>query len=107
LQEPALAKAGDALREVDRLLREGFTWVVDADLQGYFDSIPHDRMMALVAGSISDGAILSLIEGFLQQDIMKDMARWRPVLAKAGTETPQGRSSRRCGPTSICTRSTS
>jgi RNA-directed DNA polymerase len=75
----------DALREVDRLLKEGFTWVVDADLQGYFDSIPHDRLMALVAGSISDGPVLSLAEGFLQQDIMKDMARWRPT-----TGTPQG-----------------
>ena len=74
----------DALREVDRLLKEGFTWVVDADLQGYFDSIPHDRLMALVAGSISDGPVLSLA-GFLQQDIMKDMARWRPT-----TGTPQG-----------------
>jgi RNA-directed DNA polymerase len=75
----------DALREVDRLLNEGFTWVVDADLQSYFDSIPHDRLMALVAGSISDGPVLSLLEGFLQQDIMKDMARWRPT-----TGTPQG-----------------
>jgi RNA-directed DNA polymerase len=75
----------DALREVDRLLKEGFTWVVDADLQSYFDSIPHARLMALVAGSISDGPVLSLLEGFLQQDIMKDMARWRPT-----TGTPQG-----------------
>jgi RNA-directed DNA polymerase len=62
LQEPALAKAGDALREVDRLLKAGFTWVVDADLQSYFDSIPHDRLMALVAGAISDGPVLSLLE---------------------------------------------
>jgi RNA-directed DNA polymerase len=75
----------DALREVDRLLKAGFTWVVDADLQSYFDSIPHDRLMMLVAASISDGPVLSLIDGFLRQDIMKDMARWRPT-----TGTPQG-----------------
>jgi RNA-directed DNA polymerase len=75
----------DALREVDRLLKAGFTWVVDADLESYFDSIPHDRLMALVAGSISDGPVLSLIAGFLRQDIMKDMARWQPT-----TGTPQG-----------------
>lgn len=59
--------------------------MVDADLKGYFDSIPHDRLMALVAGSISDGRVLSLIEGYLQQDIMTETARWQP---EAGT--PQG-----------------
>ena len=59
--------------------------MVDADLQSYFDSIPHARLMTLVAGSISDGPVLSLLDGFLQQDIMKDMARWRPT-----TGTPQG-----------------
>ena len=75
----------DALREVDRLLKEGFTQVVDADLKGYFDTIPHDRLMALVEGSISDGRVLSLIESFLHQDIMTDAARWQP---EAGT--PQG-----------------
>jgi RNA-directed DNA polymerase len=75
----------DALREVDRLLKEGFTFVVDADLRGYFDSIPHDRLMALVAGSISDGPVLSLIDGFLRQEIMTEMARWQPT-----TGTPQG-----------------
>ncbi|MGB8261816.1 MAG: group II intron reverse transcriptase/maturase [Terracidiphilus sp.] len=75
----------DALREVDRLLRAGYTHVVDADLRGYFDSIPHERLMALVAGSISDGRILSLIDGFLRQEIMTEMARWQPT-----TGTPQG-----------------
>ncbi len=75
----------DALREVDRLLKEGFAYVVDADLQSYFDSIPHDRLVAGVAGSISDGAVLSLIGRFLEQDIMKGMARWKPQ-----TGTPQG-----------------
>ena len=75
----------DALREVDRPLKEGYTHVVDADLKGYFDSIPHDRLMALVAGSISDGRVLALIESFLKQDIMKGLERWQPT---AGT--PQG-----------------
>jgi RNA-directed DNA polymerase len=75
----------DALREVDRLLKEGNTWVVDADLKSYFDSIPHDRLMMLVEGSISDGRVLTLIERFLHQEIMSDMARWQPT-----TGTPQG-----------------
>lgn len=59
--------------------------MVDADLKGYFDSIPHDRLMACVAASISDGRVLSLIEDFLRQDIMKGMQRWSPT-----TGTPQG-----------------
>jgi len=75
----------DALREVDRLLREGHACVVDADLQSYFDTIPHDRLMTQVAGSISDGRVLALIEGFLRQDIMTDMGSWQPT-----TGTPQG-----------------
>jgi RNA-directed DNA polymerase len=92
--QPAPAKAGgfrpgrsckDALREVDRLLKEGFTFVVDADLKGYFDSIPQDRLMDLVEISISDGPVLALIDGFLRQDIIQDMAQWTPT---AGT--PQG-----------------
>ena len=75
----------DALREVDRLLQEGHAFVVDADLRSYFDTIPHDRLMALVGGSISDGRVLALIEGFLRQDIMTDMGSWQPT-----TGTPQG-----------------
>ena len=75
----------EALREVERLLKEGHSFVVDADLKSYFDMIPHDRLMDRVAGSISDGHILALIESFLRQDIMKDMQRWRPT-----TGTPQG-----------------
>jgi RNA-directed DNA polymerase len=75
----------DALREVDRLLKEGFTFVVDADLKSYFDSIPQARLLALVEQSISDGRVLALIDGFLRQDIMTAMARWQPT---AGT--PQG-----------------
>src|SRR5271163_1169997 len=75
----------DALREVDRLLKEGYTHVVDADLKSYFDTIPHDRLMTLVEGSISDGRVLSLIESFLHQDIMTGTARWQPT-----TGTPQG-----------------
>ena len=74
-----------ALREVDRLVKDGYTWVVDADLASYFDTIPHDRLMALVEGSISDGRVLALIESFLRQDVMNGMERWQPT-----SGTPQG-----------------
>ncbi len=75
----------DALREVDRGLKDGYTWVVDADLEKYFDTIPHRGLMDRVADLISDGRVLELIESFLQQDIMAEAARWTPV---AGS--PQG-----------------
>ena len=50
----------DALRDVDRLLKEGYTHVVDADLKSYFDTIPHDRLKARVAEKVSDGRVLDL-----------------------------------------------
>lgn len=75
----------DALREVDGLLKAGYTHVVDADLKGYFDTIPHSPLMARVETSISDGQILGLIQGWLGQDILKGLERWTPTGG-----TPQG-----------------
>ncbi len=75
----------DALREVDRLLKEGYPHVVDADLKSYFDTIPHEGLMERVGERISDGKVLRLIEAFVDQEVMHGMERWRPT---AGT--PQG-----------------
>jgi RNA-directed DNA polymerase len=75
----------DALREVDRHLKAGFSWVVDADLQSYFDTIPHAALLTKVGSRIADGRVLALVEQFLKQDIMEDMTRWTPT---AGS--PQG-----------------
>jgi len=75
----------DALREVDGLLEEGFTFVVDADLKGYFDSIPHDRLMERVEERLSDGRILDLLRSWLTADVLKGAERWTPT---AGA--PQG-----------------
>ena len=69
----------DALREVERWLREGYTFVVDADLKSYFDTIPHARLLEQVEHKVSDGRVLELIEAFLQQDIVKEMERWTPT----------------------------
>lgn len=75
----------DALREVDRLLKEGYTHVVDADLKGYFDSIPHAQLMARVEERISDGRLLELLASWLKQNIVKGLERWTPTGG-----TPQG-----------------
>jgi RNA-directed DNA polymerase len=75
----------DALREVDRLLHEGNAYVVDADLQSYFDSIPHDRLMERVEELISDGRVLDLLRGWLAQNILDGVKQWKPT-----SGTPQG-----------------
>jgi RNA-directed DNA polymerase len=75
----------DALRRVDQLLKKGYVHVVDADLKGYFDSIPHDRLMARLETKIADGSVLRLIESFLKADILDEASRWTP---EAGA--PQG-----------------
>ncbi len=68
----------DALRRVDQLLQAGYTHVVDADLKGYFDSIPHDRLMDRLKEKIADGQVLSLIEKFLKACIMDESSQWTP-----------------------------
>jgi RNA-directed DNA polymerase len=75
----------DALREVDRLIKEGFTYVVDADLQAYFDTIPHDRLVARIEEKVIDGKVLDLIRGWLKADILKGLERWTPTQG-----SPQG-----------------
>lgn len=75
----------DALREVDRHIKAGYCWVVDADLQSYFDTIPHDPLLTKVGSRIGDGRVMALIQGFLKQDIMENLKRWTPT-----SGSPQG-----------------
>lgn len=78
--------AKEALRRVEGLLKEGQTWVVDADLKGYFDSIPHERLMECVKAKVADGRVLGLLEKFLKAGVMENLKDWEP--AEKGT--PQG-----------------
>ena len=75
----------DALRVVDGLIKDGYTFVVDADLASYFDSIPHDRLMARVEAKVSDGRVLDLIRSWLKADILKGLETWTPTRG-----SPQG-----------------
>ena len=59
--------------------------MVDADLKGYFDTIPKDRLLALVEEHISDSRVLKLIKLFLDQNILEELREWTPI---AGV--PQG-----------------
>ncbi len=75
----------DALRQVDGLLKQGYVFVVDADLKGYFDSIPQDKLMKRVGEKIADGKVLNLINDYLNQKVMDTTSTWTPE-----TGTPQG-----------------
>jgi len=67
--------AFDALTRVQALLDSGHTDVVDADLSGYFDSIPHAELMKSVARRISDGHVLALIKRWLEAPVEEHDAR--------------------------------
>jgi RNA-directed DNA polymerase len=68
----------DALRRVDQLLKAGYVHVVDADLKGYFDTIPHERLLKRLQEKISDGTLLSLIRSFLEVSVMEGAEQWTP-----------------------------
>ena len=74
-----------ALRRVVTLLRAGYGYVVDADLQAYFDTIPHAPLRARVASKVSDSRVLALVDAFLQQPIFEGLDQWT-----ADEGTPQG-----------------
>lgn len=76
----------DALRRVQTLLDEGHTWVVDADLKSYFDTIPKDRLMSRVEERLADGRVLALIRSYLDQEVMEELTRHEPT----DRGTPQG-----------------
>ena len=78
--------AKDALRRVDTLLKAGHDWVVDADLKSYFDTIPQDRLLALVKARVADGRVLALVESFLRAGVLEEGKGWQPT--ELGT--PQG-----------------
>lgn len=75
----------DALRRVDALLKAGYTHVVDADIQSYFDTIDHELLLKEVEREVADGKVLELIGRYLKQQVLEEAKAWAP---EAGT--PQG-----------------
>lgn len=75
----------DALRKVDELHREGYRFVLDADISGFFDNIPHDVILRGLRNVIADGNILDMIERFLTAGVMEDGVRYPTTVG-----TPQG-----------------
>lgn len=75
----------DALRRVQQLLDAGYHYVVDADLQSYFDTIPHERLLEQVRQKVADGPVLVLLAAFLKQGVLDGLQQWTPEEG-----TPQG-----------------
>lgn len=74
-----------ALERVEALLRQGYVYVVDADLKSYFDTIPKDRLMGRVRERVSDSRVLRWVQMFLDQGVLDGLREWTPERG-----TPQG-----------------
>lgn len=77
--------AHDAIREAKGFIREGYRWVVDMDLEKFFDKVNHDRLMGTLAKRIHDKPLLKLIRRYLQSGVMIN-----GVVMDTNQGTPQG-----------------
>lgn len=83
--------AHDGIQEIVGELKQGRTTVYDADMQGYFDSIPHDKLMACVGMRVTDSAVLKLIRMWLKAPIVESSKDKKdPTITRPTQGTPQG-----------------
>jgi len=82
--------AHGALAQVREYLKQGLTSVYDADLKGYFDSIPHDKLMKCLRMRIVDQSVLKLIRLWLQAPIVEDDGHGGKKVSRSKQGTPQG-----------------
>jgi len=80
--------AADAVTKIKEKLKEGKTEVLDADLSKYFDTIPHDKLLKLIAMRISDKNVIHLIKLWLKAPVIEDGKMSGGKRTKVGT--PQG-----------------
>jgi group II intron reverse transcriptase/maturase len=74
-----------AVERVLQLHQQGYKFVLDADIKGFFDNIPHAVIMAGLAAEVADGNVLRIVERFLKAGVMED-----GVLSPTSMGTPQG-----------------
>src|SRR6266403_917853 len=77
--------ARQAVHEAQQYIAEGHGWVVDLDLEKFFDRVNHDRLLAAVAERVADKRMLTLIRAFLEAGVMED-----GLLSPVDEGTPQG-----------------
>jgi RNA-directed DNA polymerase len=82
--------AHDAVREIERSLRGGYTAIYDADLQAYFDTIPHDNLMKCVERRVVDRSVLNLIRLWLNAVVEERGEDGRTKVSRPEQGTPQG-----------------
>jgi group II intron reverse transcriptase/maturase len=78
-------RAHDAVKAAQGYIREGYTWVVDIDLEKFFDRVNHDKLMARVAHRVKDRRVLALLRKYLESGVMVN-----GVVMETGEGTPQG-----------------
>ena len=77
--------AHQAVEKAQQYQAEGYRWVVDLDLEKFFDRVNHDRLLAKIAERVSDKRLLKLIRAFLRAGVMEN-----GLVSPAEEGTPQG-----------------
>ena len=77
--------AQQAVEQIRKYVEQGYIWVIDADVEKFFDSVDHKLLMGFVAEEISDGKVLNLVESWLKAGVINEGKREETVVG-----TPQG-----------------
>jgi hypothetical protein len=99
--------AHQALEAIQGNLAAGYREVYDADLQGYFDAIPHDKLMACLRMRIADRSVLQLVRLWLEAVVVEADEAGKTRDTDPSKERRKEACCRRCWPMGTCTGSTS
>jgi len=77
--------AQQAVKQIRKYIEQGYTWVIDADVEKFFDSVDHELLRGFISEEISDGKVLNLIESWLKAGVMNESKQEETLVG-----TPQG-----------------